>query len=146
LSLDINHEHPEIQTIITNLVDQGVIVLVAGTQRGKLNSIAKLKGVIPIGTFMGFQFNNLKQNGFLKEVIINFLNKEIKSSSIFPEYELFGNSSAFTAVTTGLVSKFLSTQPISKSERKLKVLAFLSSLAISIKNETSAKSLKPYIS
>lgn len=146
MSLDIDYQYPKLQSRIEDLVDQGVIVLVAGTNGKRLNSVAKLKGVIPIGTFKGYRFEDLKNTGFLSELVISYLNQSFKTTSNYPNYEDFKDSSAYTALTAGIIAKLLSSQNIAIPSRKSKVLEFLKKNALSIKNETNPKPLTPYTS
>jgi subtilisin family serine protease len=144
MSLDIDHDYPNLQDKIDNLILQGSIIIVSGTTGSYTTSISNLKGVIPIGALVKSDLENISNeiaNSSLKSI---FLNKNILSTSNYPDHELFGDSSAYTAIVSGLVARFLSSENIKKEDRLDRVIDFLKNISIPIQNIINPKPLTSY--
>lgn len=144
MSLDINYQYEGLQSIIEKLTQQGVIITVAGNDGESPNSIANLSGVIPIGTFYNYQVQTIKTNGYFNNLKGFFLNQAFQSTSKFPDYELFNDSSAYTAIITGIISKYLSSNAVDLEHRNKNVLSLLKEISNPINTEPIIKSLTLY--
>ncbi len=151
LSLDIAFNYiSDMQKCVNILTARGVIVVVAGFSAellGGVSNIAKVKGTIPVGIIETDDFTNIKESGINKAYKCTFVNSEITTMGIFDSpdpHPSFASSSAFTAITTGIIAKFLSSNTIPMIKRNDEVKAYLESISFNIKTETVFTQLKPY--
>jgi len=126
---DYNTFHPDLETLYNN----GTI-MVAAAGNGEFLATRSFypaisSSVISVGTIDDNSLQLFKANGFYKSVDFFFLNEKLKSLSYNSNgYSTIGACSAFTAITTGLVARLLSSAP-SKSERFGFIASQLNSLA-----------------
>lgn len=145
MSLDVTKALiPYLQPLINILYSKGVIILVAGNKKNKLTYISELQNVIPIGVFEKNDFESLRKNGFASSLVVSFLNEPIRSTSIFPSHDEFKNSSAYTVLVSGIVSRYLSSLNSTPPNLFDQVKSYLKSCAFSIKLETNPLPFKPY--
>jgi subtilisin family serine protease len=140
MSLNIDSDLvPHIQERIDTLVPKGCIFVVAGGTATSPNSITELKKVIFVSVFN--QANNPKTKSIYNA---SFLNTTIKSTGIttIKPHDDFSGDSAYTALMTGLIARFLSSTNFNKEDRLKKVEDFLSLNSFSEKN-ASINSFKP---
>ena len=145
LSLDVSEDKiPFLQPVVDKLFDQGVIILVAGNQFGFLNNVATLERVFPIGVFESYEYADLIASGLPAELIVSYYNQTIKTTSDYPSHRPFGDSSAYTSFTSGLVARFLSTHDIEPKNRPSSVLTYLKDISFSIQQENPSNKPIPY--
>lgn len=149
INMSFGTDFKAVAEVIKNLHSKGVIIVVAaGNGDGVRNRLADINEyVIKVGTFFQQNFQYHTQNGFNNNYNIWFSNQMIKTTGIYPILsKKFSDSSAYTALTTGLISKYLSSNQIIPRERFKMVNEFLSDVSYEIKteNSTSATFLKPY--
>ncbi len=150
LSLNISKGSvPFFQEIINKVVARGIIITVAGNEGNitDLNHITKLNKVISIGVFNANDFQALKTSWFPGTIHVAYLNDQIITTSLAGVnngHAPFGSSSAYTAVTSGLIARFLSQQFIPKESRFAAVMKYLGDCSFGIKNENQPTPLKPY--
>ena len=139
----------EIKNSINVLLNQGVIVVVAGHDAllGGPSNLSNIQGVFPIGIIEENNFLNAKQNGLDSRYAVSFLNQRFTSLGLFDSPTTdssFVSSSAYTAVTTGIIARFLSSKNIPRNSRISEVTSFLSDTSFKISGETTISFLKPY--
>ncbi len=145
LSLDITYPYyDDFQTCIDKLAKKGIIVVMAGFTKEDKPRI--IRGIFPVGIF---------HRGNLSEVNtainpankIAFLDEKIMTMGLYNAIPLpvpISSLSAYTAVTSGLVAKFLSSNTISAANRIAEVEKFLQEYSFGIQSENSIIPLKPY--
>mgnify|MGYP003648512157 CR=1 FL=1 len=131
-----------IQPVVTTLYEQGVVIIVAGNVRNRLTNIASLEFVISVGVFRNKYFEEICLNGIDPKLVLMYLNEEIISTSLFPNHEGFKDSSAYTAVTSGLVARFLSS--IETKNPYKDAIKFLKKCAFPIQQESKPITFKLY--
>lgn len=135
-----------LQPIIDDLVAEDIIVVVAGSKTFSFNTnLADLTGTFSIGTYMRFQFQKAKMNAFSSKLFASFENKYIKTTSKFPTHEDFRNSSAYTALVTGLIARYLSSRTPT-STANTDVDTFLKSNVTNISTVKKSLPFTPFIS
>jgi len=149
LSLDIDIDSvPIFQTIINKIFDKGIIITVAANKGSinSINSIATLNNVISAGVFNETEFVSLKTGKIPKEIFLAYLNSPIETTGLFTSdtHSPFDSSSAYTAITTGIIANFLSNKHIPKEKRYFEVKKYLSNCSFDIKQESQSSILKPY--
>lgn len=133
LSLDITYAYiPLVEKYVGKLTAQGTTVVVAGysSNLDDVSNIAQVKGAIPIGIIKNEkeEIENLSQNGFKKEYKLAYLNKEIQTLGFYTTPDsltTITSSSAYAAVTTGLLAKLLSSTAIPLNKRAAAINQFL---------------------
>jgi subtilisin family serine protease len=147
MSLDIQQYNiPEVQLAVNDLASQGVVIVVAGIDGTTINNIATLQNVFPVGAYKKHWFKNFPENGFPAQLCVSFLNEEIISTGLYPDHSPFCDSSAYTALTTGLVAHYLSSaQGLSNLNRIERTKEYLRQIATPIKiSLQSPIKFKPY--
>lgn len=146
MSLD-GSEHIEgmIKDVVADLIALGCIIVVAGNGSFKsMTQVSSLKDVISVGVFSSRKATDIKDNGFPGKLTLWFLNKAITSTSFPASHESYKDSSAYTAVISGLISRFLSSNETNKDNRLQKVKAFLNEVSVSVQSDTSFQPYTPY--
>lgn len=142
LSLDVMNDYlPYIQTLVNQLLEKKVVCIVAAGEGMQENNIAALENVIRIGVFdsdrLPIQFSN--------RFHFAFLNKPIPTCSLTSN-KLDGQlaeDSAYCALTTALIARFLSAQDnVHFSVHSL--VEKITSISASIANTPIIKPFKPY--
>ncbi len=142
LSLDVGDDVIEIiQDNVNKLISKGCIIIVSGGNAVYINSITNLKGVISIGIFNTNDSLKTKPN-----YIVSYLNNSIKSTGVAVQkaYDYISDDSAYAAITTGLVSRYISSENIQKDELQLRVIDFLKNNSFPEKEENKFEIFKPY--
>lgn len=150
LSLDItNAVKDEVQAAVTTLAGSGVIIVAAGFSQlfGDVSNLAGLEGIFPIGIIEENDFDTVKNNGINPAWSCAFANSGITTMGFANSddpHPVFKSSSAYTAVATGIIAKFLSSNSVPPAGRVDAVKNFLSGNAFDIKTETGIQAFKPY--
>lgn len=150
LSFDItNAIKEEVQICIGKLVAKGIIVVVAGFSQlfGDVSNLSKITGTFPIGIFEQSDIDNLKHQGLPEAYKLAFCNKEIITLGIADSnapHPTFSSSSAYTAIVTGIIARFLSSRPISFTLRIDEVSKYLDKTSFTIQKDNLITSFKPY--
>jgi len=150
LSLDIKPNYiPVLTPIFDDITNAGIIVVAAGynADYGNFSNLSKIKSLIHIGIFQNEgEFINFKNSRLPSEYDIALFNESIESISLLngndPD-QFINSSSAYTAVTSGLIAKFLSNKFISKQSRSTEVRNYLKSISFDIKKEPNFSKFKP---
>ncbi|MEQ8472020.1 MAG: S8 family serine peptidase [Marinoscillum sp.] len=144
LSLDItNALIPYIQPIVDKLTQKGMVVVVAGVRPGGKTVISNLQNVIKVGVFESSEFPGLKRSGFDNATDISFLNTKFKSTGLFPKHSGYGDSSAYTALTSGLIAGWFGLSSTQNSLTEARNL--LTHISFPIQQENQLTPFKPYI-
>jgi subtilisin family serine protease len=150
LSFDItNSIKEEVQICITKLAAKGIIVVVAGFSQlfGDISNLSKIAGTFPIGIFEQSEVDDLKQQGLPKPYKLAFCNAEIITLGIIDSsspHPMFSSSSAYTAIATGIIARFLSSNPIPFALRIDEVSKYLNKTSFLIQKDNLITSFKPY--
>lgn len=133
-SFAINESNiPKLREPVAALVSQGVIMVVAGNVDGgsDINPLTQIGGLIKVGAF-----NSFADRETLSVMDVGFLNKEIITTGIKSQEisHVFSDSSAYCAIVTGVIARFLSTNQIPKTERIAVVKNFLQANSFDIEN------------
>jgi subtilisin family serine protease len=150
INLSLDTDSKKVAKVVKELHSKGVILVVAaGNGDGTSNSLADLNEyVITVGTFFQHNFKHHIQNGFNNNYKVWFSNQNVRTTGLYPiSSTKFSDVSAYTALITGLISKYLSNNnQIKPGERFKMVSEFISdvSFEISLENLTSSTFLKPY--
>lgn len=145
MSLDIGTNHKsEIQGLINALSQQGIVCVVAGTFGTGLTTIGKLQNVVAVGTFARYQFDDLKEKGYHKELATYFWDTDILTTDRYPNHNLFGDSSAYTGVVSGILANMLSIKKPPKSDRFAKSIEYLKENSLPLAGVSNKSKLEPF--
>jgi len=145
LSLDVSNSLvPHLQPLVDELNQKGIVVMVAGTTRVGQTAISRLKDVITVGAYSKKTMENIVAGNVPLFSTVSFLNKPMKSTSYNFEHINFKNSSAYTAVITGLVSNFLSSLDVVDQNAHQLTKEFLRSISFPITDEVIPQPFKLY--
>ena len=123
----LDSSFPFFADTFNKIIEKDIILVVAGNKENStsLNSLALLKNVIVVGAFDANDFDKIPQ-----PINIFFLNSPITTTNIFSsdqKYNSFSDTSAYTAIVSGIIGKFLSNKFIAKDKRYREVTGYLNS-------------------
>lgn len=150
LSLDISAGSASFfQPLIDKIALNGTIILVAGNEESikQVNEIARLKNVIVVGVFQENEFIQIQNDNYPAFFHFLFLNVPIITTELLTTsggHAPFGSSSAYTALTSGIVAGFLSNTFIPRGRRFVEVGNFLQKCSFNSKDDKTALPFKLY--
>lgn len=150
LSLDITSAvKDDVQQVLTRLAAKGIVTIVAGYSQlfGDVSNLGEMKDVFRVGIIEEEDFNEVKKNGLNPAYDCSFANTSITTLGLLHSADPhpdFKSSSAYTAVATGIIAKFLSGANIARNARVAAVKNFLTGNSFDIQSETNITAFKPY--
>lgn len=112
---------------LNKIIQKNIILVVAGNKDNspELNSLSQLENVIVVGAFNEIDFDKIPEpiNTF-------FINSPFTTTNIYSgdeKYGSFSDTSAYTAIVSGIIGRFLSNNSIPKDKRYKEVTEYINS-------------------